>query len=118
MMRNLMRASRLALEGKREECLEVVRAFTGSRAFDPEGLYFVARTLMFLNEPAAALDLLDSVIERSFFCPTILLRDPWLDPVRGGPRFNQIVSRANERSHDAHAEFRRLGGDRLLGMTE
>jgi len=116
-IRDFMRGSRLALEGKREECLDVILSFAKASAFDPEGLYFIARTLVFLNEPAGALDMLDRVIERGFFCPTALLRDPWLDSVRGGSRFNQIVSRADARSRDAEVEFRRLGGERLLGMT-
>ena len=70
-----------------------------------------------VGEHASALDLFAHVVEAGFFCPQILLRDPWLDPVRSERRFNTIVARARERSQDAEAEFRRLGGDQLLSLS-
>jgi hypothetical protein len=112
----MMRASSLALENRRVEALAVVGSFK-DRHTDPEALYFIARTLSRLDEPDMALDVLDRVIERGFFCPTILLRDPWLDPIRGRSRFNDIVGRSDARARDAEVEFRRLSGPRLLGMT-
>jgi hypothetical protein len=56
-------------------------------------------------------------MDRGFFCPAALLRDPWLDPIRGEPTFHEVVRRADLRSRDAEAGFRRLGGDRLLGLS-
>jgi hypothetical protein len=60
--------------------------------------------------------MLHRIIERGFYCSTILLRDPWLDPIRGRSRFNDIVSDADARSREAAAEFRRLDGDRILAL--
>jgi hypothetical protein len=94
----------------------MVEVFT-QRHFDPEGLYFTARVFARLNEPDASLDMLDRIVERGFFCPSIMLRDPWLDAIRSTPRFNEIVGKADARSRDAEAEFRRLGGEQLLAMT-
>jgi serine/threonine protein kinase/tetratricopeptide (TPR) repeat protein len=114
--RDLMRVSRGVLEGKREEALSVVQALVESH-FDPEGLYFVARALAQLNEHDRALDMLNRIVERGFYCSSILLRDPWLDPIRGLPRFIEIVGDAEARVREAEAEFRELNGDRLLGLT-
>jgi TolB-like protein len=112
-IRDLMKASRMLLEGQGHETLDLIDSFT-QKHFDPEGLYFTTRALARVDQTNAALDMLDRVVEGGFFCPTIFLRDPWLDPIRSASRFNQIVAKANDRSRDAAAEFRRLGGDRLL----
>ncbi len=105
-----------ALEGRSADAIATIREFS-SRPFDPEGVYLVARSLAFIGQHASALDLFAHIVEAGFFCPQILLRDPWLDPVRGERRFNAIVARARERSQDAEAEFRRLGGDQLLSPS-
>ena len=115
-VRDLMKASRLVLEDRKDEALAVVDAFV-DKNFDPEGLYFTARVLARLNEPDASLDMLDRVVDTGFYCSTIMLRDPWLDPIRGRPRFGAIVTRADARSREAEAEFLRLKGDRILGLT-
>jgi eukaryotic-like serine/threonine-protein kinase len=112
----MMGAASAVLEGKREEAFETLREFT-SRPFDPEGLYFMARNFARLHDHESALDLLERTVQEGFFCFPILLRDPWLDPIRSERRFNAIVARARERSQDAEAEFHRLGGDRLLASA-
>jgi TolB-like protein/Tfp pilus assembly protein PilF len=114
--RDLMRASRCILEGKADEALAVVHTFV-ERHFDPEGLYFLSRALAQLGDHEGSLDMLHRIIQRGFYCSTILLRDPWLDPIRGRSRFNEIVAFADARSREAEAEFRRLNGDRLLGLS-
>jgi eukaryotic-like serine/threonine-protein kinase len=115
LMHDLIKASRLTLEGKRDEAFKVVELFF-QRTFDPEGLYFTARVLAQLGETGKALDMLDRVVERGFCCSSIMLRDPWLDSIRGKSRLNDVVRRAEARTREAEAEFLRLNGDRLLGM--
>jgi TolB-like protein len=112
-IRELMRASRLALEGKKEEGMKVVADFW-QKDFDPEGLYFTARVLAQLGEADLSKTMLSRVIDGGFFCSTILLRDPWLDSIRGTSAFNDIVQRAEAKSRDAEDEFKRLGGDKIL----
>ena len=112
-IRELMRASRLALEGQKEEGMKVVESFW-QRDFDPEGLYFTARVLAKLGESDASLKMLNRVIDGGFYCATAMLRDPWLDSVRGTPAFHEIIQRASALSHDAEDEFRRLGGEKIL----
>jgi serine/threonine protein kinase/tetratricopeptide (TPR) repeat protein len=109
----MMRASRLVLENKPEDALGVVASFM-QREFDPEGLYFVGRVLARVQQTDAALEMLGRVVEAGFFCTSIMLCDPWLDPIRTQSRFNDVVRRAEARSRNAEDEFRRLGGDRLL----
>jgi serine/threonine protein kinase len=112
----LMRASRQILEDDRENALTSVHQFRTMHTFDPEGVYFIVRALVRIGQSSTALDVLEQeVVEAGFFCHQILLCDPWLDPVRGERRFAAIVTRAKERSQDAETEFRRLGGEQLLG---
>ena len=59
LLRRLMMVSRLALEGRRDECVAASRAFTAGRTFDPEGLYFAARALAHIDESALALAALE-----------------------------------------------------------
>ena len=114
----LMRGSRQILEGDRDNALASVHQFRTMHTFDPEGVYFIVRALVRLGQASAALDVLErEVVEAGFFCHQIMLCDPWLDPVRGERRFTAIVTRARERSQDAEAELRRLGGDQLLGSS-
>ena len=113
MLRDLVRASRLALENKKEEGMRVVEHFRRNH-FDPEGLYFTSRVLAKLNEGDEALAMLHRVVDGGFYCATIMLRDPWLDSIRGTSAFHEIIQRASARSHDAEDEFRRLGGEKIL----
>jgi serine/threonine protein kinase len=114
--RDLMRASRCILEGKTDEALTVIHTFI-ERHFDPEGLYFLSRALAHLGDHDGSLDMLHRIIARGFYCSSILLRDPWLDPIRGRSRFNEIVAFADARSREAEAEFQRLDGDRILSVN-
>src|SRR4030095_10953967 len=64
-IRELMRASRLALEGSKDEGMKVVAGFW-EKDFDPEGLYFTARVLAKLDETDASLAMLTRVIDGGF----------------------------------------------------
>jgi serine/threonine protein kinase len=112
-VRDLMRVTRLVLANEQVESLSTIDFFT-RREFDPEGLYFASRAFAKLADTERAYQLLERVIEKGFFCATIMLRDPWLDPIRNGRRFAELVAHAEERSRDAELEFRKLGGDKIL----
>ena len=113
LIRRLATASRFALEGRRGECLDAMVTFD-NQAFDPEGLYFAGRALVRVEERERAIDMLERVVERGFFCVEAFVRDPWLDPIRRHPRFRLLLRRAEERSRDAERELRRLDGHHLL----
>lgn len=109
----IMGIARAVLENNKKEALPMLREFV-VRPFDPEGLYFMSRYFVHIDEHAHALDTLERVVKEGFFAYQILLKDPWLDPIRGERRFNAIVAHARARFQDAEAEFHRLGGDQLL----
>jgi tetratricopeptide (TPR) repeat protein len=114
--RDLMRASRCTLEGKTDEARTVIHAFI-EKHFDPEGLYFISRALAQLGDHDRSLDMLYRIVERGFYCSSILLRDPWLDSIRGRSRFNEIVAFADARTREAAEEFQRLNGYQILGAS-
>jgi len=115
-IRDLMRACRLVLENNKEESFKIAQTFV-YKHFDPEGLYFTARVLARLGEPEASLDLLERIIDQGFYCSAVMLRDPWMDSIRGQSRFADVVRRADARTREAAEEFQRLNGDRILGVN-
>jgi TolB-like protein/tRNA A-37 threonylcarbamoyl transferase component Bud32 len=117
MVRLLVAGSRLVLEGKRDEAIRTFRQSGAGRIRDPEANYFQARALAQIGEIDAALTMLGEVIDTGFTCPTILERDPHLEPLRGDRRFDALADRARARSLEARDVFTRLGGDALLGVS-
>src|SRR5207244_3964824 len=116
-IRLVVEGTRLAIEGKRDECVRVFTDLTTTETGfdDPEGIFFGARGFARVGARDEALAVLAHVVERGFYCTPILLRDPWLDSRRGEPRFKEIVARADARSREAEEAYRKAGGERLLG---
>ena len=106
---------RAALEGNREEFLP---AFDEHSPFvrDPEGLFYVSALASYLGETERALDGLQRSVDAGFACFASMARDPWLDPLRGHPRFAQILRTAEGRHREAAAAFLKAGGDRVVGL--
>ncbi len=109
-------SARAALEGDMRASVDVVRTLRGMQIFDPEGVFVAARLMAYVGESSLALDMLDDVVARGFFCPPILRSDPGLAPIRGGARFDALLASAEAQSNAAAEEFRRLGGERLLAL--
>jgi TolB-like protein len=65
-----------------------------------------------------ALDMLDDVVNRGFFCPSIMRCDPCLASIRGHERFRALLARADAQSREAEAELPRLDGERLLALNQ
>jgi hypothetical protein len=82
---------------------------------DPEGHYYVARQLAFFGEQPMALDMLSRAIHHGFFCYPAMLRDPWLDSLRGAKEFVDMIREAGEMHREAVRAFLALKGDALLG---
>jgi serine/threonine protein kinase/tetratricopeptide (TPR) repeat protein len=82
---------------------------------DPEGAMASGAILSHLGSPEYALRLLRAAVDGGYYVPAALLRDPWLDPLRGDRRFAEILALAHSRSREARAVFRAEGGERLLG---
>jgi len=81
---------------------------------DPEGRYYIGRGLVRVAQLEEALNMLDSAERDGFFCYPIFAHDPWLDPLRGNPRFVGILKRAEERMRNAQRAFDAHPGSRVL----
>jgi serine/threonine protein kinase len=112
-----LRAQRMAFEGDRDGCAEALRMVLKSGFHDPEGLYFCLRNASHVGAKELALEMLEQVVEAGFHCPTPLVRDPWLDPIRTEPGFVRALRRAEEGHAAALRAFTGAGGERLLGVA-
>jgi hypothetical protein len=106
---------RALLEGRREESLQASEEFRKATFRDPEGLFYMARQLAYLGEKPMALEMFSRAIEKGFFCYPAMLRDPWLDSLRGLNEFTDLLRKAQELHREAVQAFFALGGDALLG---
>jgi TolB-like protein/predicted Ser/Thr protein kinase len=115
--RNVLATDRAAIEGNREECVAAVRAVLASSFHDPEGLYFEARSLVHVGEHGMGIEILEGVCARGFCLDEAMARDPWLEPVRGAPRFRAALETARAGRLAAAEAYRAAGGEALLGGT-
>jgi tetratricopeptide (TPR) repeat protein len=116
-MHLIVKSLRFALERNRDSCIDASRQLI-DRQFDPEGVFFGARNVAYVGgAPDFALDTLEQVVERGFYCAPIFRRDPWLDSLRTQARFGEILRRADVLSREAEEAYRRVGGERLLGAV-
>jgi hypothetical protein len=113
-MRLSLEAIRAVLLGQRAPCIEASEALLRTGFRDPEGLYFVARSLAQVGAASEALSLLARVVDGGFFCYPAFVRDPWLDSLRAESRFREILRRAEEKHREAEVAFIQAGGDKLL----
>jgi eukaryotic-like serine/threonine-protein kinase len=112
-----LRAQRCAFENDAAGCAEALRNVLASGFHDPEGLLFCLRNASYVGEKALALEMLEQVVSAGFHCPTPLVRDPWLDPLRTEPAFVRALRRAEEKHAAALQAYRAAGGERLLGVA-
>jgi TolB-like protein len=108
---------RTALEGDREGCLAASKIVLNSSFRDPEGIYYLARSLVHVGATELALAALDRVVMGGFACYTTFVRDPWLDPLRTTDEFRRILQEAGRRHRAAASAFTEAGGERLLGVA-
>lgn len=107
---------RAAVEGSRAEVVAATEAVLSSRFRDPEGLLFKARNLSRVGEGERALELLERVVRGGFFCAEAMRRDAWLAPLRGEPRLQEVLRRAEEGHREAAEAYAAAGGPRLFGV--
>jgi tetratricopeptide (TPR) repeat protein len=104
------------LEGNRAESLEASEELFKATFRDPEGMFYLARQLSYLGQEAMALDMLSRSISNGFFCYPAMVRDPWLDSLRGRPEFTDLLRKAHQLHREAVSSFLALGGNSLLGI--
>jgi serine/threonine protein kinase len=107
---------RALLEGNRAESLEASDELLQATFRDPEGMFYLARQLGYLREEVKALTMLRRAIDHGFLCYASMVRDPWLDSLRGSTEFTELLRKAQGLHRQAVDSFVRLGGNSLLGM--
>jgi tetratricopeptide (TPR) repeat protein len=107
---------RALLEGNRPESLEASDELLQATFRDPEGMFYLARQFAYLKEEAKALTMLRRAIDHGFFCYPSMIRDPWLDSLRGSKEFTELLWNAQELHGQALGWFVSLGGSSRLGM--
>jgi TolB-like protein/tetratricopeptide (TPR) repeat protein len=111
-----MLSLRALLEGDRAESLRASDELLGATFRDPEGWYYLARQLCYMSEAERAFLTLSRAVDGGFFCFPAMLRDPWLDPLRGRPEFKQILGKAQTLHQEALNAFAAEGGESVLGV--
>jgi serine/threonine protein kinase/tetratricopeptide (TPR) repeat protein len=107
---------RALLEDRRTESLEASEELMKTTFRDPEGMYYQARQFSYLGQDAKALSMLSRAIDNGFFCYPAMIRDPWLDALRGRTEFTDLLRKAQELHREAMRAFLAAGGESLLGM--
>ena len=110
-------AQRAVLEGDRETALARIGPYLESAFHDPEGRYFIARSLARVGAMDVALDVLEQAVANGFTVPQTLERDPWFEQVRGTPRFAACLAKAHAGRAQALAAYQAAGGPALLGVA-
>lgn len=106
---------RALLEGDRELSLQASDELITDGFQDPEGVYYLARQLAYLQDSGRANRLLSHTVEGGYFCYPQMASDPWLDPIRGDAEFKRILQTAHTLHQQAIDVFRAEGGPPLLG---
>jgi tetratricopeptide (TPR) repeat protein len=92
-----------------------VALFTELRDFpDPEGLYYAARAMAHVGEIDLAVETFDRAQQNGFYCFPFYMRDAWIDPLRGDPRFLEALRSAERKWRDAQRAFEEHTGSRVL----
>ncbi len=112
----LVQSQLAAFEGRSEDCARYTRAALEGGFHDPEGMLSTVRGLAYVGERDYALATLARVVAGGCYCSTSLVRDPWLDSLRGSSEFLRILRLAEEGRAKAAAAYFQAGGERILGV--
>ena len=117
LFRLLVGATVTVLEGNRAAALPVADALLEKWPVrDPCASYYLARTLAAIEHPRA-MEIFRRAVEGGFHAYPMYARDPWLDPLRAEPEFQDVVAVAESHYRDAADAFVAAGGERLLGRV-
>ncbi|MGB8476115.1 MAG: protein kinase [Candidatus Acidiferrum sp.] len=107
---------RALLEGNREQSLAASEELMSATFRDPEGMYYLSRQFSYLGAERQAMEMLERSVSHGFFCYQALVRDPWLDGLRGKTEFSKVLHQAQQRHLEALRIFLTSGGNALLGV--
>jgi eukaryotic-like serine/threonine-protein kinase len=116
-LRLFLNFTRAALTRDREKMRAELQAFASSSFHDPEGIFYLGRSLSFAGLDDEAMRLLDRSVKGGFYCVTALDQDPWLDPVRSRADFAELREYAAAKRLECLEAFVGAGGEKLLGVA-
>jgi serine/threonine protein kinase/tetratricopeptide (TPR) repeat protein len=101
---------------------DVAHDLSGLRALvsqfnDPEGLYYLARSLAKLGDTDTAVAGMVRAVDQGYSCYPTFATDEWLDPLRGRAEFDAALERARLGHAAALADFTSANGERILGVS-
>lgn len=112
-IRPYLTSLRALLEGDHEKSLAAANA-AARIPIDAEAIYYLARTFARLGAHDRAAAELRRVVDGGFWCHETLLRDPWLESIRGRPDLRPVFEQARVQTQRARAIFNQSGGADLL----
>ena len=80
--------------------LQITHAWEKKDPYDSEMIYRIAANYSLLGDTAGCVRVLEKSINGGFFCYDFMLNDPFLDPVRNDPKFQELLIVAKEK-HEA-----------------
>lgn len=83
---------------------------------DPEGIFYWALMALLVGDADRAISLLQTTLDRGWFCYQAISREPLLDDLRSDARLSAIVRQMEAGQREAAAAFVAAGGNRLLGL--
>jgi hypothetical protein len=104
------------LDGDADALTHLSRRLLSTQFHDPEGWYYWGRTLLAAGRIDLGCDLVIRAMAGGFHCYAGLVRDPWLDAIRGDAGFVRALRIAERGHREALATFEREGGPVLLAM--
>jgi TolB-like protein len=96
--------------------LETVKALGAIRIMeDPEAQFQIGWMLCDVGENERGLELIQKAVHKDYAAVSALRHAKAFDALRGDPRFQQILAKAQSDLEQGLAAFREHGGERLLG---
>ena len=98
-------AMKAHLAGKREEGIAALRRSEDKGMVDGEQRYHFANIHCLLGDAPGCITGLSEAVSRGFFNYPFMLRDSFLDPVRGDPKFQRVLAGAKDRHEAFKAKY-------------
>jgi DNA-binding winged helix-turn-helix (wHTH) protein/tetratricopeptide (TPR) repeat protein len=110
-------AARTLLEEDHAGSMAAVSRILDSGFSDPQALFYLTRHLARIDHEDSAIALLDRVVAGGFIAYPAMVRDPWLERLRGNSRFVKTMETVERRHREAEKHFKELEGPRLMELA-